>query len=134
MRHLLRKPLTWMVVAEVIVVAGLAAVSWQLIVAQRASAMPPLVLRVTSPEPDGTPHIPADALAPPSPATIPLLPGLNVDPRFWQQRLQQLNGAQAQFEALEWRLVTSAVDSMERYLKTVVLPSVERAENPGTKG
>jgi len=123
-----------MVVAEVIVVAGLAAVSWQLIASQRGSAMPPLVLRVTSPEPDATPDIPADALAPPTPTTIPLLPGLNVDPRFWQQRLQELNGAQAQFEALEWRLVSSAVDSMERYLKTVVLPSVERAENPSTKG
>ena len=134
MRQLLRKPLTWMVVAEMIVVAGLAAVSWQFIVAQRASATPPLVLRVTSPEPDGTPDIPADALAPPSPATIPLLPGLNVDPRFWQQRLQELNGAQAQFEALEWRLVSSAVDSMERYVKTVVLPSVERAESgPGQR-
>ena len=134
MRQLFRKPLTWMVVAEVIVVAALAVISWQFIVAQHASAMPPLVLRVTSPEPDGTADIPADALAPPSPTTIPLLPGLNVDPRFWQQRLQELNGAQAQFEALEWRLVSSAVDSMERYIKTVVLPSVERAENPGTKG
>lgn len=125
----MRKPLTWMIAAEVIVVAALAAVSWQFIATQRVSAVPPLVLRVASPEPAATPDIPADALAPPSPTAIPLLPGLNVDPRFWQQRLRELNGAQAQFEALEWRLVSSAVDSMERYIKTVVLPSVERAES-----
>ena len=129
MRNLIRKPITWMVVAEVVVVTALAAISWQLIAAPRGAHLPALVLPVASPQAGGADEVPAGAVAPPSPSPIPLLPGLNVDPGFWQQRLEALNGAQAQFEAMEWRLVSSAVDSVERYLKQVVLPSLERAES-----
>ena len=51
-----------------------------------------------------------------------------MDPAFWRTRLEALNGAEALFEALEWRIVHSAMDSMRRYIETVVLPSIERAE------
>jgi hypothetical protein len=56
------------------------------------------------------------------------LPGLNLDARFWQLRLSQLNRDQVFFEQLEWRVVKSAMDAAQGYLETVVLPSITRAE------
>jgi hypothetical protein len=59
------------------------------------------------------------------------LPGLNVDTAFWRLRLIQLNRDEAAFERLEWRIVHNAMDTIQRYMETVVLPSVERAERGG---
>ena len=56
------------------------------------------------------------------------LPGLNVDPGFWRERLAQLNGDQVDLEQLEWRIVHSAEDAAKLYLETVVLPAIQRAE------
>jgi hypothetical protein len=133
-RHILRKPITWMVAAEVVVVVALVAVSWHLLATSSGGPDgPALLLPSSSPPSDVAASIPPDALAPPKPTAPPLLPGLNVDPAFWRQRLTALNQAEAQFEALEWRLVHAAMDSMQRYLETVVLPSIERAESGGRK-
>jgi hypothetical protein len=55
-------------------------------------------------------------------------PGLNFDAGFWRLRLADLNRGQAQFEALEWRLVRSAMDAAHRYVESVVIPSILRAE------
>lgn len=133
MLRLLRKPLTWMVAAEVVVVMALIGVSWHLLASMSGSGSPALLVPTSSPSSDVAASVPPDALAPPVPSAIPLLPGLNVDPAFWRQRLAALNEAEAEFEALEWRLVHSALDSMQRYLETVVLPSVQRAESGGGK-
>jgi hypothetical protein len=56
------------------------------------------------------------------------LPGLTVDPAFWRDRLVTLNEAEAQFEALEWRIIHSAMDTVQRYVDGVVIPAIERAE------
>ena len=119
--------------AEVGVVIALVAVSWHLLATVSGSGSPDLLVPGASPASDVAATIPPDALAPPVPSAIPMLPGLNVDPAFWRRRLAALNEAEAEFEALEWRLVHSALDSMQRYLETVVLPSVERAEAGGRK-
>lgn len=132
MQRLMRKPITWMIVAEVCVVAALVGVSLQLVASHRGGAdLPALILPAASPATDTEASVPSDALVPPSPSGVPLLPGLNVDPAFWQHRLVGLNGAEAQFEALEWRLVSSARDAMQRYVDAVVIPSVRRAESGG---
>jgi hypothetical protein len=135
MRQLIRKPLTWMVAGEIVVVAALVGVCWHLLMAPAvASDLPALLLPSSSSPADGAePSVPPDALAPPAAPAVPLLPGLNVDPAFWRKRLDELNGAQAQFEELEWRIVRSAMDSMRRYIETVVLPSIERAESGARK-
>ena len=128
MRHLLRKPITWMVAAEVVVVAALVVASWYLLAGARpASDLPALLLPSSSEPADNAAPVPLDAVAPPQPSALPLLPGLNVDPTFWRARLGALNSAEAQFEALEWRIVHSAMDAMRRYIETVVLPSIERS-------
>jgi hypothetical protein len=134
MRHLIRKPITWMVAAEIVVVAALVVASWYFLAGARpGSDLPALVLPSSSEPARADAPVPPDALAPPQPSSVPLLPGLNVDPEFWRTRLAALNGAQAQFEQLEWRIVHSAIDAMRRYIETVVLPSVERAESGARK-
>ncbi|HEV2217590.1 MAG TPA: hypothetical protein VGV88_08450 [Candidatus Dormibacteraeota bacterium] len=134
MRHLIRRPITWMVAAEIVVVAALVLASWYFLTGARPpSDLPALLLPSSSPPSDAMASVPPDALAPPAPSGVPLLPGLNVDPAFWRSRLEALNGAQAQFEELEWRIVHSAMDSMRRYIETVVLPSIERAESGGRR-
>ncbi len=126
-----KQPVAWMIAAEVVVVAALAGVAWHELAAAGGSA-PPLILPATSsPQDTSAPDVPADALAPPASTSAPLLPGLNVDPEFWRQHLIGLNAAEAQFEALEWRIIHSAMDTVRRYVDTVVVPSVERAEKGG---
>ena len=127
MRNLLRQPLTWMVIAECIVVTLLIVVVWNVVAAAAATsqrAIAPLSQGVDTPtaSPDA-----AQAAKPGGPAQVP---GLNLSPGFWRVRLGQLNSEQVTFEQLEWRLVHSAMDAMQSYLDTVVLPSVTRAEQP----
>jgi hypothetical protein len=128
MRNLLRQPLTWMVIAECIVVALLIVVVWNVVAsaAMQHSGVAPIqaadapAVASSSPLPDLT--------AVEGHASPALLPGLNLDARFWQVRLNQLNRDQVFFEQLEWRVVRSAMDAAQGYLETVVLPSITRAE------
>ncbi|HEV2034800.1 MAG TPA: hypothetical protein VGU71_11490 [Candidatus Dormibacteraeota bacterium] len=132
MHNLLRKPLTWMILAEFAVVAALTLMAWHVLAApshQQTAAPPGASASVGSP----------DAAAQASPA-VPTsdksvarqLPGLNVDAAFWRLRLVELNRDEAVFEQLEWRIVHSAMDTTQRYLESVVLPSVLRAERGGS--
>src|SRR2546430_17563016 len=106
MRRLLRKPITWMVAAEIVVVAALVLASWYLLAGARtASDLPALLLPSSSEPADTAAPVPPGAVAPPRQSAMPLLPGLNVDPTFWRARLGALNSAEAQFEALEGRVV-----------------------------
>jgi hypothetical protein len=103
MRNLFKNPLTWMILGESAVVAALILVAWHLI-----------------------------AVVPkPITSIVRQLPGLNVDTGFWRSRLLDLNRDEAGFEALEWRIVHSAMDTIQRYTESVVLPSVEGAERGG---
>jgi hypothetical protein len=128
MRKLLGRPLTWLVICECIVVAALVLVAWNVVAAATQGGPAAAVAR--------PPLTTAGALASPSPVlpavarpSAPLqLPGLNVSSAFWRARLGQLNRDQAFFEQLEWRIIHSAMDAMNRYLETVVLPSIARAE------
>ena len=129
MRNVFRKPLTWMVIAECVVVAALILVAWTVIgsAVQQAAAAPGAqpsssapAGSAETPSPDGPPTAGPTAHAP--------LPGLNLDTAFWRVRLVELNRDQVFFEQLEWRIVHSGMDVAKRYLETVVLPSLARAE------
>jgi hypothetical protein len=122
----------WMVVVEVIIVSVLAVVAWNVIgSAMRPSVASPMTLPadsgVASPSP--LPDLPATS---PGSSRGPL-PGLNVDSAFWQQRLAQLNREQTLLAQLEWRIVHSGMDAARRYVQTVVLPAVQRAERAGSQ-
>jgi hypothetical protein len=127
MRNLIRQPLTWMVVAECVVVALLIIVVWN-VVASAASQRPATapVQAVDAPAATDTPSLPDLTAA--GPATPVQLPGLNLDAGFWRLRLNQLNRDQVFFEQLEWRILHNAMDAAQGYLETVVLPSITRAE------
>ena len=109
MRNLLRQPLTWMVIAECVVVALLIVVVWNVVA--HAAAAPTRAVSVGA-----------------GPATRVQLPGVNMNAGFWHVRLDQLTRDQVFFEQLEWRIVRDATGAAQRYLETVVLPSITRAE------
>jgi hypothetical protein len=128
MRNLLRKPLPWMVLTECAVVAALILVAWHLVAdPPNQPAVPGLA---SQPAESGE----AGVQAPPGLPEIakrralPTLPGLNLEAGFWRSRLAELNRGEAAFEALEWKLVHSAMDAVNRYIRSVVLPSIVRAE------
>ena len=130
MRNLLRKPLTWMVIAECIVVAGLVLLVWSLVVS--AAAQHPGMAQVQAADAPWGPATPSPELSTPRSKAHPQLPGLNLDAGFWRTRLGQLNRDQMSFEQLEWRIVHHAMEVMHRYLETVVLPAITRAERAGS--
>ena len=128
MPNLFRQPLTWMILSECAIVAALAMVAWHLIASQpqphisaTSAASPPAQAQAAVPA--------SDPLATQSTSPVrKLLPGLNVDTNFWKRRLSDLNRGENTFEQLEWRLVHSAMDAATRYVKSVVMPSLARAE------
>jgi hypothetical protein len=117
-----------MVAAEVVVVAALAGVAWHEIAGAVPGPAPAASPVISSPGDSTAPDVPSSALIPPRPGAMPLLPGLNVDPAFWRKRLTGLNQAEAQFEALEWRIIHSAMETVRTYVETVVIPAIEQAE------
>src|SRR6267378_1032034 len=114
MRQFLRSPLTWMVVAEFVVVGVLVVVAWTAVTAatRPALASPTNQLPDSSSDSSALPDLPVL-----TPGARGPLPGLNLD--------------QALLAQLEWRIVHTAMDAMKRYLETVVLPAVQRAEKSG---
>lgn len=128
MGNLLRKPLTWMVLAEFAVVAALVIVAWHLVAAAGLPAITALPL-VSPPAQAGNAAdvLPADLIQQPKVQDSRLLPGLNLSANFWRSRLAELNQGEAAFEVLEWKIVHAAMDAAQRYVESVVLPSVARA-------
>jgi hypothetical protein len=127
MRKLIRSPLTWMVAAEVLVVALLAVLAWTVVAnASRTVVVSPSieVPDVSSDTASGLPDFPVSL----PPAARGPLPGLNLSSAFWRARLADLNREQVVLAQLEWRLVHSAMDVLKRYVETVVLPAVRGAE------
>lgn len=120
-----------MVLAECAVVAALVLVAWHLIVNPPVSSMPVMVPAPADSGETGSTAVPGP-IGLSKPTARPILPGLNFDGSFWRLRLAQLNRGQAEFEALEWKLVHSAIGAARRYVESVVLPSVSRAERRGS--
>jgi hypothetical protein len=117
-----------MVLAEVAVVGALILVAWHAIAGASGSgpsapfSLPPVA---ASPADTALPGAgdPVTKSGSRGPA-----PGLNLAVDFWRERLGTLNHDQAEFEALEWKLTHTVMDSARDYLETVVVPAVRRAE------
>lgn len=131
MRRLVRTPLTWMIVAECVVVGTLLLVAWHVIAGVAAPGpAAPLVFPAVEASPAdtalpvaGAPSSGANTHGPP--------PGLNIGIAFWRLRFASLNRDQAEFEAMEWRITHAVMESAREYLETVVLPAVRHAEGGG---
>jgi len=130
MRNLIRQPLTWMVIAECVVVAVLLVFVWSLVATSASHAGGAQIQAAVPPAEDSISPLP-DLPEPAPSSAVAQLPGLNFDPSFWRQRLGQLNREQVGLEQIEWRIVHGAMDAAQRYLETVVLPAVVRAERGG---
>jgi hypothetical protein len=130
MRNLIRSPLTWLVAAEIVVVGAIVAVAWTVIASAGHSSVSQSIAQVPLATDDPGSSLPELPVANNPTARGPL-PGLAIDPSFWRQRLGNLNGDQVYLEQLEWQIVRSAEDAVNRYLETVVLPAISRAEHAG---
>jgi len=131
MRKLLRQPLTWIVIAECVVVALLLVIAWNLVASAAARHLGAAPIQAAGPPAQDTISPQPELAEPARPAARVQLPGLNFDPGFWRVRLGELNREQVGLEQLEWRIVHGAMDAAQRYLETVVLPSIARAERAG---
>jgi poly(3-hydroxybutyrate) depolymerase len=131
MRNLIRSPLTWLLVAEFVMLGALGIVIWNIV----ATASRPVIASSGPQAPDAA----VDASSPLPALTAAVnnnpqrgpRPGLNVDGAFWRERMAQLNVDQVALERLEWRIVHGAMDASKRYVETVVLPAVRSAEGGG---
>jgi hypothetical protein len=132
MRNLFKNPLTWMILGESAVVAALILVAWHWIAGAQVLPSTALPLAVSSPASTQDPASQSSPVVSKPNTSVPRqLPGLNVDTGFWRSRLLDLNRDEAAFEVLEWRIVHSAMDTIQRYTESVVIPSVEGAERGG---
>lgn len=130
MRHLIRAPLTWLIVAEFVVVGALVVLVWSAVGAAGNPVLASPSIQQPGPSGDATAS-PAMDLPPVTKPSQGPLPGLNTNSYFWRVRLAELNREQVYFEQLEWQVVHSAMDAMQRYIDTVVVPSIQRAERAG---
>jgi hypothetical protein len=131
MRNLIRSPLTWMVSAELIVVAALIALAWNVVAsANRSAAHPTVAGAAPAATDDPAPGLPVLPQLPGGQSKGPM-PGLNLDPGFWDDRLGGLNQDQVYLEQLEWHILRNAETAVNQYLESVVLPAVRHAEQAG---
>jgi hypothetical protein len=132
MRNLFKNPLTWMILGESAVVAALILVAWHWIAAAQGLPSTALPLAISSPSSAQDPATQTSPVVPkPTTSVVRQLPGLNVDTAFWRSRLLDLNRDEAAFEVLEWKIVHSAMETIQRYTESVVIPSVEAAARGG---
>src|SRR2546426_11212126 len=127
MRKLIRSPLTWLVAAELLVVAFLVVFAWSMV----ANASRPVVVSpsIELPGDSADDSSPVPDFPGVGPALRGPIPGLTLNSTFWRARLAELNRDHVVLAQLEWRLVHGAMDAMKRYVETVVLPAVRRAEH-----
>jgi hypothetical protein len=119
----LRRPLFWIVLAELVVMFALFFVSWRVYQSHRpepVAALPPIAdaSPAVAPSPPGGERLPTPASRPRPPAPG----GFPVD-------FGRLNADQASLEKVEDALLARMVEAARSYLETVVLPAVRRAES-----
>jgi hypothetical protein len=127
----MRRPLAWLILLEVVVVAALAATTYHLVTTRTATAnaAPPVVhAAVPKPRPPTPAAAPPPAAPAPTPHPLGPPPGLNFDPAFWSGQLHRINQDQHLLEQLQWRLTAAVTDWIRAYVNQVLIPAVEQAE------
>ena len=132
---LLRRPLAWLVAAEVVVCVALVGAAWHLVAttAVAAATAPALPSAVAAPAPSDSPP-PAFAQPGGAPSPHPTArPGLGLDGRFLGGLLDGLNADQAAFENGEWSALQALSVAIRLYIERVMVPAVEKAERSGAR-
>lgn len=138
MNWLPRRPLTWMLAAELVVVAALGLAVWHL---WQDWQRPPAVVAGggpvgvapagSDPPPTGPPRQPLPRSSPPAPRATP---GMGSGTVFLAGQLDGINRDQAAWEGAQWRLLSALTGAMRDYLERVVVPAVERAGSHPSSG
>lgn len=133
LRQLGRRPLTWLFVAEALVVLAFAYAAWK-VVESHLGSRPPAAWSAlpglgSLPQP-----VPSPAAAGPSPpatagtrVTAGPTPGLSRTVPFGHR----LNSDYAAWYDSEWRLTSVIAGWMRAYVEHVIVPAIERAERDG---
>jgi hypothetical protein len=124
---LLRRPLTWLVAGEIVVMLALFGLAWHLLQTRQPPAPAVAMLR-----PPASPSAPpssatASATLEPSPGPTPHT-GLATDLPTWTAQFAFINRDQAAWQKAEWNLLQAAVKAIRDYIEKVVLPAVTRVE------
>ena len=135
----MRRPLAWLIVLEVLVLAALAAAGYHLVATRWHP--PPAAVAAPAPAPEKATTKPISKASPnpsPAPTNSPTNtptphpagppPGLNFDPAFWAGQLQRINRDQHALEQLQWRVTGAVTDWVRSYVHHVLLPAVREAE------
>jgi hypothetical protein len=137
MLRILRRPFTWLVVAEVVVVGGLAAATAHVFAsrAEAPAAAEPLPLPAASGSPPSrpTPRLTASpgavvAVTTPTPRRVGPTPGLDTSAGFLGARLKAINRDESAWERSEWTIIQAVLGFARAYIDSVVLPGVRAAE------
>jgi hypothetical protein len=135
LQTLFRPPLVWLVAIELLLLLATGVVVWHVWQVRQIPAQAALAPFEPAPRSSPGPGL-GPALRPPRPSTAPSAspsglgptPGIRTDPEFLSRQMNELNRVEATFEDLEWRVTRAMVDAIQNYVKRVVLPSIERAE------
>ncbi len=144
LRARVRRPLAWLVMAELAVTVSFGVVAWHIWQGHRAGfvagaasapgtrrAQPPASVSTRAPSPAGRTRVPGGALPFPGakPGVSPAAagPGLGVDPAFLEGMFGALNRDSAAWERAEWNVLTTVGDAVRKYVERVVVPAVERS-------
>ena len=128
MSKIVRSPLTWAVLAEMVVVGVLLVLAWNAIgSAARSGVSLPVVSAPDTAAAQGESALPDIPTVTGQGSRGPM-PGLNVSSVFWRQRVAELNRDQVVFVELEWRVVHAAMGAARDYVEGVVLPAIRKAE------
>jgi hypothetical protein len=126
-RNLIRSPLAWAVIAEMVVVGALLVVAWNVAGSAAHSVAPPAAAAPDGGTAESDPPLP-DIPSVTGQGDRGPMPGLNVSSAFWRRELAELNRDQAAFAQLEWKLVRAGMVAARDYVEGVVLPAIRRAE------
>lgn len=128
--QLLRRPLFWLIAAEVIVVGILIGAAWHFFAVYR-HALPTAASAVARVPPAGTPRTPgASGRAEPTPSASPTPgPGSTRPATTLPFDIGVLNGDAANWERQQERLTRALTVALRVYVESVVVPAVERAES-----
>ncbi|HEX6488895.1 MAG TPA: hypothetical protein VF137_08520 [Candidatus Dormibacteraeota bacterium] len=125
----MRRPLTWLVVAEVLVcLAFLGAAARMVAGAVPAASTVPVLAGLAPARPTATPVPDLSKLLPnPGSAAQPPRPGLGQGDGFLGGMLSGLNQDQASFERVEWSALQALSGAIRVYIERVIVPAVEKA-------
>jgi hypothetical protein len=134
--HFLFRPFTWLVLAEIVVVAGLGAAAWHVATshvnapAAHGLGRLPSALAAVGVLAPATPA-PRVAIATPVPKRAGPTPGLALSPSFLGGELHRINDDESSWEHSEWTIIQAGLGFARVYVDQFVLPGVRAAEAAG---